>query len=220
MKQDPARLTALARQVEQLGERLIRDANVTGLSVSMVHGDQVLLERGFGVTDVRSRERVASDTVFRLASLSKAFASTLAALLVEEGALRWDTRVADHLPAFALKNIDAAQALTAQDILSHRVGLGYHTYDRQLEADEPYPLLVAKLGNAPMLCSSGDCYAYQNIAFSLIGDLTFAVTGDFYTHQVEKRIFHPLGMFDATFGREALEASASWARGSSMPACW
>jgi beta-lactamase class C len=41
----------------------------------------------------------------------------------------------------------------------------------------------------------GDCYGYQNVAFSLIGDLVFAATGDFYSHQVEKRIFHPLGMY-------------------------
>jgi beta-lactamase class C len=63
-----------------------------------------------------------------------------------------------------------------------------------------------------MACSPGDCYAYQNIAFSLIGDLVFADTGDFYSHQVEKKIFHPLGMYSSTYGRDALEASPSWAR--------
>ncbi len=99
-----------------------------------------------------------------------------------------------------------------RNILSHRVGLPYNTFDRDLEADEPYPLLVAKLEEAPSTCAPGDCYAYQNIAFSLIGDMVFAVTGDFYSYQVERRLFHPLGMYSATFGRDALEASASWAR--------
>jgi beta-lactamase class C len=50
-----------------------------------------------------------------------------------------------------------------------------------LESDEPYPLMIAKLDSAPMLCRSGDCYAYQNVAFSLVGDMAFAVTGDFFS---------------------------------------
>jgi len=62
------------------------------------------------------------------------------------------------------------------------------------------------------VCSVGSCYSYQNIAFSLIGDVTFAVTGDFFSHQVEKRIFHPLGMEHATYGRDALEGAGDWAR--------
>ncbi len=78
--------------------------------------------------------------------------------------------------------------------------------------DEPYELLVDRLKDVPLACPVGDCYGYQNIAFSLIGDVTYAATGDFYYHQVEKRIFHPLGMNTATYGRDALEGSKSWAR--------
>jgi beta-lactamase class C len=182
------------------------------MGISIVHGDTVLLERGFGVTQAGRSEQVDANTAFRLASLSKAFAGTLAAQLVEEGALRWDTRVVDHLPAFTLARADTALSTTAADLLSHTVGLGFHTYDRELEADQPYPVLASRLSEAPMLCAEGGCYAYQNIAFSLIGDLAFAVTGDFFDHLVAKKIFHPLGMFDATYGREGLEASATWAR--------
>ena len=76
----------------------------------------------------------------------------------------------------------------------------------------PYQELARKLDEVDMVCGVGDCYGYQNIAFSLIGDVTYAVTGDFFYHQVEKRIFHPLGMNDATYGRDALESSKSWAR--------
>jgi beta-lactamase class C len=204
--------TELAKRIERLAERVVSEGQVNGLAIAMVQDDTILLERGFGVIDSASRVPVGSDTVFRVASLSKAFAATLSAMLVEDGALRWDTRVADHLPAFKLRNLQSAQVLTLKDILSHRVGLPYNTHDRLLEADEPYPLLVAKLETAPSICDAGQCYGYQNIAFSLAGDLVFAATGDFYSHQVEKRLFHPLGMYGATYGRDALEASPSWAR--------
>lgn len=211
-EQKDARLRALAARIDAMGTRIASEGHVAGLAIAMVQDDEVLLEKGYGVTVAGEHESVDEHTVFRLASLSKAFASTVAALLVSEGALSWDTRVADHLPAFKLRTLRSAQTVTVADLLSHRLGLPYNTGDKLLERDEPYPLLVAKLGEVEPMCETGDCYGYQNIAFSLIGDMVFAVSGDFYSHQVEKRIFHPLGMLDSTYGRDGLENSQRWAR--------
>jgi beta-lactamase class C len=202
----------LAKQIESLAQRVITEGRVTGLSIGIVYQDQPVLERGFGVTQVGRSETVDAETVFRIASLSKAFAGTITALLVRDGAMRWDSRISDQLPEFKLRDLEAARNLNVLDILTHRVGLPFHAYDRELEANQPYPLLVGKLEEAPISCAPGDCYAYQNIAFSLIGDMVFAGTGNFYSYQVERRLFHPLGMHTATFGRDALEASARWAR--------
>lgn len=192
-------------QIEDAGQ-------VSGLAVAVVQGNDVVHERTLGYADWNSREKVETDTVFRLASLSKAFATTLSGLLIENGLLHWETTVSSVLPTFTLADLDSSNKLTVADILSHRVGLPHNTYDRLIEQDEPYPLLVERLADVPMACPVGECYAYQNIAFSLIGDITYAVTGDFYYHEVEKRIFHPLGMSTATYGREALEQSKHWAR--------
>lgn len=191
--------------VEQSGQ-------VSGLAAGIVKDDHVLLLRGIGYADADKHLPVKPDTVFRLASLSKAFASALTAMLVDEGMLHWDTRVNDVLPTFELHNIAATDKLTVRDILSQRVGLPHNTYDRLLEREEPYPELVEKLRDVPMTCDVGDCYGYQNITFALIGDITYAVSGDFFYHEVEKRIFHPLNMRTATYGRDALEATRSWAR--------
>ena len=185
---------------------------VAGLAVAVVQGDQVLLQRGIGYADAATRAPVTPSTVFRLASLSKSFAATLAGQLVDAGYLSWDTRIAGVLPTFALKDVASSERLTVRDIMSHRVGLPHNTYDRLLEDDEPYPLLIDRLREVDPICGAGDCYSYQNIAFSLLGDVIYAVTGDFFYHQVEKRIFHPLGMTTATYGRDALESSLDWAR--------
>ncbi len=203
--------THIARQGERLAQRIVDEARIPGLMLVVVQDDRVLTARGFGVANTRTREPVTPDTAFRVASLSKGFAATLAALLVRDGALSWDTRISNYLTAFRLADVEGSQNLTVRDVLSHRVGLPYHALDNDLEADQPYPLLVAKLGETPIVCRPGDCYGYQNIAFSLIGDIAFAVTGDFYSRLVEKRLFHPLGMYGATFGRDALESSPSWA---------
>jgi beta-lactamase class C len=202
----------VARQFDRWLDGLESSSDVSGLAVAVIKDDKVLLERGIGYANASTREPVTANTVFRLASLSKAFATAMAALMVQDGVISWDTKISNVLPTFQLADVNASQKVTVADILSHRVGLPHNTYDRMLEADEPYEELVTRLAEVPMACPVGDCYGYQNIAFSLIGDVTYAVTGDFYYHEVETRIFHPLGMETATYGRDALEGTKSWAR--------
>ena len=202
----------VARQFDRWLDGLESSSDVSGLAVAVIKDDKVLLERGIGYANASTREPVTANTVFRLASLSKAFATAMAALMVQDGVISWDTKISNVLPTFQLADVNASQKVTVADILSHRVGLPHNTYDRMLEADAPYEELVTRLAEVPMACPVGDCYGYQNIAFSLIGDVTYAVTGDFYYHEVETRIFHPLGMDTATYGRDALEGTKSWAR--------
>lgn len=185
---------------------------VIGLAAAIVKDERVVIEKTVGFVDAGTREPVEPETVFRVASLSKAFAAALTGLLVEEGRVRWDTRVSDLLPAFMLSDEEGSGRVGLSELLSHRLGLPFNTFDRLLERNEPYERLVGRLHEVRLTCPVGECYAYQNVAFSLIGDVVYATTGDFFAHQVEKRIFHPLGMRNATYGRQALLGSRSWAR--------
>ncbi len=209
---EAARVTGIVAAFDANAEALIATGRAIGLATVVVYRGGVVSARGHGVTDITTGRPVTTATVFRLASLSKGFAAALAALLVEDGFLSWDTKVQELVPSFQLADTRQTGLVTLRDLMSHRVGLAYNALDRLLEQDEPYPLLVYKLREQPMRCGVGDCFGYQNVAFSLVGDMTFATTGNFYSYEVERRIFHPLGMTGATFGRDALEASASWAR--------
>lgn len=185
---------------------------VAGLATAVVVNDKVAFERTIGYADANTQESVTPTTVFRLASLSKAFATAVTGLLIEDGRFNWDTKLADALPFFQLKDAQASGAVTVRDILGQRLGLPHNTYDQMLEDNVPYEELVRKLDEVTLTCNVGQCYGYQNVAFSLIGDLIYAETGDFFYHQVDKRIFFPLGMTTASYGRDALESSKSWAR--------
>ena len=188
-----------------------RDA-VAGLATAVVIDGKVVYEGTVGYADASTKQPITPDTVFRLASLSKAFATAIAGLLIDDGKLGWDTKLVDVLPYFKLKNMQAASQATVSDILGQRLGLPRNTYDNMLEGDTPYEELVRKLDEVDMVCGVGQCYGYQNVAFSMIGDVVLARTGDFFYHQVDKRIFYPLGMTTASYGRAALESSKSWAR--------
>ncbi|MBB1472791.1 MULTISPECIES: serine hydrolase domain-containing protein [unclassified Luteimonas] len=197
---------------EAMAQAIVANQRVPGLAMAIVHDGKVLSARGYGITDVRAAEPVDAHTVFRLASLSKAFAGTVTGLLVAEGALRWDSHVADYMPSLRFSDPQAASRLTVADVLSHRVGLGRNTFDRDLERNADYRTLVQQLASAPMTCGVGDCYSYQNIAFSLVGDVVFGATGQFFSEAVTGRIFKPLGMNDASYGLEGIQASPRWAR--------
>jgi beta-lactamase class C len=133
-------------------------------------------------------------------------------MLVSEGALRWDSKVADFMPNLRFADPAAAQQLTVAEVLSHRVGLTHNAFDRDIEGYADYRDVVQRFANAPMKCRPGECYAYQNVAFSLIGDVVYASSGQFYNEAVASRIFKPLGMNDASVGLEGIQASARWAR--------
>lgn len=199
-------------EFEALADQLTYGQRVPGMAMAIVQGGRVLSARGYGVTNVNHPEPVDAHTVFRLASLSKAFAGTMAGLLVNDGVLRWDSKVVDYVPGFQLSTPEATRQLTVADLLSHRVGLTRNAYDRDVESNADYYTLTHRLSAAPLRCAPGQCYAYQNVAFSLVGDVVFAASGSFYEQSVERRIFKPLGMNDASLGLAGIQASPRWAR--------
>lgn len=200
------------RHFEAMAQQLVAKQRVPGMAMAIVHNGRVLSARGYGITDTRAPLPVDGHTVFRLASLSKAFAGTLTGLMVNDGTLRWDTRLTHYDPNFRLADPLAAQQVTVANLLSHRVGLRHNAYDRDLEANVDYATLTRKLAYAPMECAPGTCYGYQNIAFSLIGDVIRSASGMPYGQAVEKRILRPLGMQDASVGLDGILASPNWAR--------
>jgi CubicO group peptidase (beta-lactamase class C family) len=91
-----------AQETQRLCEDQIEKGAVPGLAIVVVFQDQVVYAAGFGVRDVNTREPVNADTVFQLASLSKAVGSTVVAELVGEGKISWDSRISDLDPDFAM----------------------------------------------------------------------------------------------------------------------
>jgi CubicO group peptidase (beta-lactamase class C family) len=111
------------RETQRLCEDQIEKGAVPGLAIAVVFQDQVVYAAGFGVRDVNTREPVNADTVFQVASLSKAIGSTVVAELVGEGKISWDSRISDLDPAFAMYDPWVTREITIRDFYSHRSGL-------------------------------------------------------------------------------------------------
>jgi beta-lactamase class C len=202
------------RRLEEFSELLDRAAekdDFVGFAVAVVERGEIKLLKTYGLREAGGAAPVTPDTVFRIASLSKGFAASLAGLAIAEGKIAKTTPVAPFEPQFALPG-GAQSAVTVEHILSHRVGLPPNAYDNLLEAGEPVEKILAKFRAVKPICKVGQCYAYQNIAFSMIGDILAAEYDEPYADLVRTRIFDPLGMARASVGKEALMASLDWAR--------
>src|SRR3546814_16749077 len=104
----PPSLDFNVRQFEAIAQELVANQRVPGLAMAIVQNGKVLSTRGYGITDVSDAEPVDAHTVFRLASLSQAFAGTIPGLLVNEGSLRRASHLADYLPPPQFSEPDAA----------------------------------------------------------------------------------------------------------------
>lgn len=99
---------------------------IPGLALAIVKDGQVLTAEGFGLRKVDGDQPVTADTLFPIASCSKAFTATSVALQVEAGKLEWDKPVREYMPDFKLFDPVATERITPRDLLCHRSGLPRH----------------------------------------------------------------------------------------------
>ena len=190
----------------------MRTTGVPGVAIAIVKDSAVIYLKGFGVKDVQTNEPVDLHTVFRLASVSKCFSSLLAATMVEDSLLTWNDPVVKYLPEFSLHDATQTEKLTIQHVLSHTTGLPYHAYTNLVEEGYSLREMLDQLRNVELISSSGKVYAYQNVAYSLIGEVIEAATGKTFEQQMKERVFFPLAMADASLSYQAMQTGLNVAQ--------
>jgi CubicO group peptidase (beta-lactamase class C family) len=183
------------REIDEYAARAGRDWNVPGFSVAVVKDDKVVFAKGYGVRELGKPEPVDKDTLFAVASNTKAFTSAALATLVDEGRLKWDDPVTKYLPYFQLYDPYVTREMTVRDLLSHRSGLV--TFGGDLlwyETTYPREEIVRRIRFLKPTYSFRSRYGYQNIMFIAAGEIVPAVTGKSWDDYVREKFFAPLGM--------------------------
>lgn len=192
--------------------RVMRQFQVPGIGLAIVKDGRVLVAKGYGVRKLGDTARVTPRTNFGIASNTKIFTATALALLVEEGKLEWDAPVIRYLPSFAMWDPFVTRELTIRDLLVHRSGLGLgagdllwwpaSTYDRRE--------IVRRLRFIRPATSFRTAYAYDNVLYTVAGEVIEAVTGRTWEDFVQERLLARVGMTgsnvrhsDAMDGRDA-----------------
>jgi CubicO group peptidase (beta-lactamase class C family) len=159
-----------------------------GMAIAVVKDDKVVMAKGYGVRELGKPEKVDENTLFAIASNTKAFTTASLAILVDEGKLSWNDRVSKYLPDFQM-----------YDIVSHRVGLDTFSgdllwYDTTYSTDE----ILRRVRYLKPVSSFRSRYGYQNLMFIAAGRVVEKVSGMPWADFVKTRILTPLGMSRTT----------------------
>ncbi len=181
---------------------------VPGLAIAIVAQDQLLLAKGYGVRDIGNNQPVTAQTLFGIASNTKAFTSAALAMLVDQGKLSWDDPVIKHIPEFQLADPYVSREMTIRDLLSHRSGLGLGAGDLLIwpDTDKSTSEIIAALRYIKPASSFRSKYAYNNLMFVVAGEVVARVSGKSWQDYVEQQIFSPIGMNTTAAGYSRIAA--------------
>jgi CubicO group peptidase (beta-lactamase class C family) len=192
--------SGIAQDITALTDATVQHArtefNVPGISVAIVKDGKVVLSKGYGVRRLGEPAPMSDRTLVGIASNSKAFTDAALALLVDEGKLKWDDRVIDRLPEFALSDAYVTREMRIRDLPAHRSGLGLGAGDLMFwpATNLSTADVIYRLRFVPLETSFRSQYAYDNVLYNVIGAVIEKVSGQSWSRFIHDRFFVPLGM--------------------------
>ena len=176
--------------------RVLKTFDVPGMAIAIVKDGKVVAARGFGLRKLGEPAPVDGQTLFEVASNSKAFTAAALAMLVDEGQLAWDDPVIKHLPDFQMYDAYVTREMTVRDLLVHRSGLGLGAGDllwwptTSFSTDD----IIARLRHVRPATSFRSAYAYDNLLYIVAGKIIAQKAGKPWGQVMRERILDPLGM--------------------------
>lgn len=167
-----------------------------GMAVAVVRADRPVWVKGYGALAAGGAQAVDEDTVFPIHSMTKSFTAAALALLVDEGKVAWSDPVRKHIPEFAMSDPYVTEHLTVRDLLVHNSGLAMgagdllHWPDQTATADE----FIAALRHLPLDQGFREGFAYDNILYTVAGEVIARASGQSWGEFVRTRLFAPLEM--------------------------
>lgn len=164
----------LANTLEAEIPKLMKAADIPGLSMAVIRDGEIFWSGAFGVRSRKTNEPVDENTIFEAASLTKTVTAAAALKLMERGGLDLDMRLSECLPYPRLEEDERHKKITARHVLTHTTGL-------------------PNWGNK-LLREPGELYGYSGEGFLYLGRTIEKLTGMTLEEFATKEIFEPLGM--------------------------
>lgn len=208
----PTPFDNMLQEYEAYLQESLDDTGTPGAAVAVIRDSTIVFLKGFGVKDVENPEPVDVHTVFRLGSVSKPVAASLAGILVSDSLLHWNDLIVTYLDTLTLSDPEHLQQLTIKHVLSQSTGLPYHTYTNLIEDGAPLPVMLDELDKVDIIGKPGQVYSYQNVAYSIIDPVIEAATGHSFEDEIKSKLFGPLFMTDASVTFDGITYSANRAQ--------
>jgi CubicO group peptidase (beta-lactamase class C family) len=192
--------------IDSLVERTMKAFDVPGIAVAVVQGNRIVHLKGYGLRSLNTRLNVDANTLFGIASNSKAFTTAALGILADEHKLNWDDKVIDYIPEFRLYNPYVTEEFTIRDLLTHRSGLGLGAGDLMIWPggnDFAVADIIHNLRYLKPVSGFRSKFDYDNLLYIVAGEVVARVSKMSWEDFIEERIMRPLGMTGsaATYSR-------------------
>ncbi len=207
-REETPELASLPEKGNELVRQYMREFDVPGFQLSYIRGSRLLYRGCFGEANRAEHEQVKPDSLFRIASCSKAFTSASIFLLIEAGKLK----LTDHiftpdgiLPQYSNigEHRDWIHAITVHDLLTHTGG-GWSNKANDPMFEKPgfnhAELIEWTLKTHPLDDPPGTKYAYSNFGYCVLGRVIEKLSGERYAEFVHQHVLRPIGIFDMRIG--------------------
>jgi CubicO group peptidase (beta-lactamase class C family) len=158
----------------------------------------------FGVTSTENPQEVTDDTLFQIGSTTKTITATALMRLAEEGELRLDDSVHDHVPELELADPAVAQSVTIRHLLNHTGGWAGDLFTDTGNGDDSTARYIEEMKELPQLTPLGTLSVYNNAGFVLAGRIIEKVTGETYEQAAMRLVVEPLGLDQSLFEPSAV----------------
>ncbi len=185
------------QQIDDVANRTLKAFDVPGIAIAIVKDGKIIHAKGYGVRSIETKKPVDANTLFGIASNSKAFTSAAIAMLVDEKKMDWDDKVTKYIPEFKMYNDYVTNEFTIRDLLTHRSGLGLGAGDLMIWPGGNKFTVQDIINNLQYLKPVSDFrtkYDYDNLLYIVAGEVVHRVSGISWQDFVEQRIMKPLEM--------------------------
>jgi CubicO group peptidase (beta-lactamase class C family) len=197
----------LSTQVDHAVEAERKAQQIPGVAIAICREGKIIKAAGYGLANVELDVPVTPETIFQTGSVGKQFTSMAVMMLVEEGKIGLDQKIAKYLP----ESPAAWKEVTVRRLLTHTSGIADYGGEEDtmnkgvinFRKDYTEEQLVRAFAKMPMDFAPGEKWKYSNTGYVLLGIIIHHVTGEFYGNFLQERIFKPLGMTSTRIISEA-----------------
>lgn len=199
--------------VDALVEKTLKTFDVPGIAVAIVKDGKIVYAKGYGVASLATGKKVDENTLFGIASNSKAFTTAAIGILCDEGKLHLDDKVTDYIPEFKLYDPWVTSEFTIRDLLTHRSGLGLGAGDLMDfpdSTDFTMKDVIYNLRYFKPVTSFRSTFAYDNQLYIVAGEVVARVSGMSWEDFIETRIMKPLGMTNSRAAYQRISGNSNY----------
>ncbi len=199
--------------LEQEITNWIEEYNAVGLSIAIVENDEILYNKSFGYRVLESKKPITENTVFPIASCSKAFTATLLGMLESENRISLTDRPSAYIPTLQFSTTEMNASISISDLLSHKSGLGNVNGTLVLFPENNRLKIMEKLKYIKPEGKVKESNLYSNLAYTVAGTIVEEVTKESWENNVQNKIFKPLEMTSSFTNLENAKKTDNYALG-------